>query len=302
MHLFSVKTGYLMLLSAIAVTASAQEDSVDFSLGAGLQHNSELFIDELDAASEKGDTANVFELGLDGNWKATERFSVSGGLNLTDKDYDQASNFDNQIQRANVGASLDVTYFDIGMDHYRAEADLNDEKLLSLSRSSLNVSKLFGHSVFVRLEASQTDKDFEQQVARSADVDGIDGSVYYFFDQGNSFVTVGLNRESQNAQDEVYDFDGTTSRIQLSTKSDWFNIEHQFQLSWKNESRDYSVPAGDQTEPRYDERYITQLSWKLNFSDELSLINDVSRKNYRSGESQDNYNAWEAGTLLEFTF
>ena len=230
----------LALAQPRAEAAQQGGDKVDMAVEAeaGYVYDNNLGIDELDRASSEGDSALTGKLKADGRWRPVENLSLSGGYQVTTRNYQDADAFDTLTQLANAGIEVEVNDYDVGATYHYARADLNDTDFLTLQRPSLYVGKLIDNQWYWRLAATGQEKQFDSLPGRDADSRSLSGDLFYFT-APESFWSVGLASTDEDARSDVYDYDGWRATLKWSQSLSWAGRQPRLVVSGQYDWRDY---------------------------------------------------------------
>ena len=308
----------LLAIAGLGLCVSAQADAPDLvlHLDLGAEHDSNLSLVELDKVANESDWATTITAGVNSQWAITPEFSVRGGLQYDDKRYQQFDEFDLGVARAQAEARYDFSWLSIGGNYHQALARLDGQQFLELGQSSLFASKLIGHTVYVRGQLTQQEKNFRDQPERNADNQGWESDAYWFTQGGQSYLHLGLGQNAESARVDNYSYDGHTLRLGWSRNFKLADYEGHTQLAWRYVVRDYDGPAQSApdndplaTDPgqalsanRADTQQHWEAKWQLNFSEAVSLAAKLSYSDYSSNYSAADYRETVTSLQLKTRF
>ncbi|PUA28005.1 MAG: hypothetical protein B0W54_16020 [Cellvibrio sp. 79] len=297
-----------ILFSLLASTISSANISVaatpitKFELETGAEYDSNLSVIELDKSSSEGDWSALANARLNSQWQATDKAKVKGGLSYSSKTYRDFSEFDLVIKQAFIDTSYDFQPLTLGASIHYADAELDGSDFLALQQRSIYISRLINQKIFLRAAINDQDKDFPGSSARNADNHSVAGDAFFFFNQGKTFLTVGLSSETENAAANEFDYDGTNIRTSLSHQFSLWNKKNRLQASWRYDQRDYSAVTPALEAKRNDERRIATLEWQIETNNWLSVVGKVERGNYDSNLASANYAETVSSLMLKASF
>lgn len=291
-----------LAIACVSNTSIAATPTAKFELETGAEYDSNLSVIELDQNSSEGDWSALVKAGVNSQWQASKEFKLKSGLSYNSKTYQDFSEFDLAIKQVFVDASYDFQPLTLGMSYHYADAALDGNDFLTLQQTSLYASRLFKQSIFLRAAINNQDKDFPGNSERNANNQGFAGDVFFFFNQGKTFVTFGLTSETENARVNEFDYDAMNFRSSVSHQFSLWNKKNRLQLGWRFDNRDYSAitPALDAI--RSDERRITTLEWQLETNTWLSLVAKVERGDYDSNLDSADYSETVSSLMLKVSF
>lgn len=285
-----------------ANTSVAATPTTKFELETGAEYDSNLSVIELDKSSSEGDWSALANARLNSQWQATDKTKIKGGLSYSSKTYRDFSEFDLAIKQAFIDASYDFQPLTLGASFHYADAELDSSDFLTLQQRSIYISRLINQTIFLRAALNDQDKDFPGSSARNADNQSLAGDAFFFFNQGKTFLTVGLTGETENANANEFDYDGTNLRTSLSHQFSLWNKKNRLQLGWRYDQRDYSEITPTLEAKRNDTRRIATLEWQIETNSWLSVVGKVERGNYDSNLASANYAETVSSLMLKASF
>jgi hypothetical protein len=286
---------YMIAISAagLLLTANAYGEKAktkfDAELEAGAEYDSTLSVEELDRSTNQSDTAALLNGKLNGQWGATDRLTLKAGYSYQGKNYEDNSDFDFAIHQWHGDAAYDFSHFTLGASHYLAMADLDGNDLLDLNQSSIYASKLFDNHIFVRLAGNFKDKDFDSRPERDADSTGLEGDVYFFFNNARSFVSVGISSDEEDARSAELDYDSLGLKSKIQNKFTLLGKASKASLSYRYTDRDYDNITPQLGGPRSDRRQVAKLEWEMEMMPHLDIISALEYGDYDSNLNSVDY-------------
>ncbi len=277
------------LLSSGLAHADKADTTFNAELEAGLEYDSNLSVEELDRISTQSDTAYLLKGKANGQWGATDKLTVKGGYSYAGKTYQDYGKFDLAIHQLFADAAYDVGQFTVGASHYYALARLDNSDFLDLNLTSVYASTLINKQIFVRAAGNVQNKHFDGRSNRNAENLGLDGDVYYFFNQGKTFVSVGVSIDEEDANGAEFDYSGIGFKSKVQNKFDLMGKESKLALSYRYVDRDYDHPTPAIGEARNDTRHTTRLSWEVALQPYLDVVSALEYGDYDSNLSSVNY-------------
>lgn len=239
---------------ATSAEAAEKERKVAFTVGTGLEYDSNVAVLELDATSGEGDLAALVDFGIGFDANPTERFSFSADYNFSDMMHQEFDEYDVRVQRGSATGSFDFGRVDVGASHHHALADLDGNDFLTLSQTSPFVTKLIGERLFMRLAYAYTDKDFATSPGRDAATDSIDTEFFVFVDGVKTYLSFGWRYDDEDAVDPQFDYAANRFKAQFSRRLALASREVTVKTYLRLEDRDYVNPTLSIGEVRDDRR------------------------------------------------
>ncbi len=276
----------------------AGQTKINAELELGLEYNSSLAVEELDRSTSQSDTAAVLRAKLDGEWQATDRFTLRGGYSYLGKYYRDLDEYDLTIHQLFADAGYDFDVVTLGVSHFLAMAELDGDDFMDLNQTSLYASRLFDNHVFVRIAADYREKDFDGRPDRDATSKGLGGDVYFFYNNARTYFTVGAGAERENANGPELDFDGLALRTRFSHRFHFMDRENQFAAAYRYADRDYSNIDPLIGAKRRDKRHSARLEWTMGVMRHLDLVSTLEYRNYNSNLETIDYSETLAALAL----
>lgn len=295
----------LCLLCCLPVQAN-DNLSVNASARAGLEHQSNVNISELEQASGQSDVATLLEADINVQWQTTPALRLEAGYSVQDKNYHQADAFDSRLQLAHLDASYQLGTHTIGTNLYYASADLAQARFLTLQQASLYSMHSIGDSSFVRPAITLSDKTFDRFSERDASTSSASLDAFWFFADAQRFITLGLLFDDENSRDQAFSYQAPGLRVRFSASYPLWQLEHKLQLGAKWSQRSYSaVQPGDNAAAasrRRDKQSQFEASWQLNLSANLAVLTKLEHGDFNSTLSSADYRETRSSLALQLSF
>lgn len=274
----------------------------DAEIEAGLEYDSNLNVVELDTVSEDSDTAWLFTAGLDGTFTPTDRLTMTGGYSFSSTNYLTHSDFDQDIHLASADVSYDFDAVTVGTSYHYSRAFLASEPLLDFSLASVYLGKLFDNGVYLRGSLQEKRKTFEDEKARNAEAQGVSADVYYFFNDAQTMISIGVDRDDEDASSEVFDNEMLGFRSRFSHRFLVSGHNHKVQLGWRYVERDYADQDPLLGNPRHDAQGVVDASWAVGLNSVFTVEGKVESGRYRSTLETADYDETLVSAILRASF
>jgi hypothetical protein len=295
-------TSIALVLLMQTLHASAANPIADFEVSAGAEQDTNLNVTELDKSSHKSDTAALLNAKVDVNWKPSEKLNVSGGYAYTSKTYQQNHEFNLGIHQLYADANYDFTLLTAGASHHLAKAQLDGNAFLDLQQTSLYISKLINDKIYLRAAVNSQAKTFASLSDRNATNTGFSSDAFVFFNEGKTFVNVGVANEKENARAQQFDYKGVNYKARASHKFTAFGKDNKLQLGWRYTAKDYSGITPEINAQRYDSGHVTDINWEISVTPRVSLETKLERGKYNSNFAAADYSETRASILIKARF
>ena len=132
------------------------------------------------------------------------------------------------------GSSSLSTIFDIATTVIFVDgATIRAQDFLDLHQTSLYIAKLINNQFYLRAAANLQDKTFANLSERNANNRGASADAFVFFNQGKSFVSLGVASEKENAKTHQFDYTGNSIKARVSHKFMIGEKEQKVQLGYR---------------------------------------------------------------------
>lgn len=291
----------LLVSQAVRATDNA-DNNLSFAIEAGLTHDSQLTVEEIDQYQDSGDTANHLEFEADGSWKPSPNFNLKAGYNYLNNNYHNADDFDLAINRFYGNISYDFSVVTVGANHHSIDAKLADDDFLDMERTGFYAGRLFADSFYLRAEMQEIEKTFETLSERNATADVLAVDAYFFFNKGLSFIALGLENEDAVAQQNHFSYEGNNYRATYSNEFSWLDKRNRFELNWRYIQRDYQDLYPVLTANREDSKNSFSLTWDFFFDDTFSMMTEFEQTYSDSNLQSADYDATQLSLVFRADF
>jgi hypothetical protein len=286
-------------LAADVETAGADESrAVSFEVGAGLKHDSNVALLEIDTSTNAGDAITSLQFGLGYDRPSSGRFGLSAGYNFSESMHEDFDEFDLRLHRGSGTLSGDFGRTDLGAILQYAKAELDGTDFMTLAQISPYVSRLVGDKLFLRFAYTDSDKDFHGNPLRAARADSLASDVYVFLNGVTTYLLIGLRGDDEDAIDPQFDYRAERLRFQLSHRFALPTRNLTLKLGVRSETRDYSSITPSIGAIRRDERLQFEASAELPLGQRV-----VAMLGYQRADNESNLAAVDFGesvASLEF--
>ncbi|WP_189420105.1 hypothetical protein [Cellvibrio zantedeschiae] len=276
--------------------------NVDFEVSAGAEQDSNLNIVELDKNSNESDTALLLNAKVDASGKPAEKLNLSGGYAFTSKTYQNHNEFDLAIHQLYADANYEFSLLTAGASHHFAKAQLDGSDFLDLHQTSLYISKLINNTIYLRAAVNSQDKQFAKLSDRNAKNNGYSGDAFVFFNDGKTFVNIGVNKEKENARAKQFDYQGVTYKAKASHKFTALGKDNKLQLGWRYTTKDYSGITPEIKAERYDSGHAVDINWEVSLTPRVSIETKVEHGKYNSNFASADYSDTRASIAIKARF
>ncbi|MES2822566.1 MAG: surface lipoprotein assembly modifier [Pseudomonadota bacterium] len=301
-NFFSLNLLALNMFCAAALANDAQSTKVTAEVAVGLEHDSNVNIVELDKNSRQSDIAALLGAKIYGKWQASEKLLLSGGYSASAKTYQHESTYDLFLHQFSADASYTMDLFTWGASYHCVDANLNKKDFLELQQNSVYLAKLINSRIYLRAAINLQDKQFSGRAERNAENIGFTGDMFVFFNEGKTFVALGLTNENENSRLDELDYSAETLKVKLSHQYPALGKQQKLQLGWRYAVRDYAGVNSTIERERYDSAHISELEWEVNFTAKIATMAKVEYSQYDSNLPSADYSETRTSITLTARF
>ncbi len=307
------------LTTPLGFAQANEQAAFNGHLSTGIEHDSNVSVDDLNASSDQSDQAWVIDAGLEGVLKPTQRLNLTLGYSLSGSRYQELDQFDQDIHLLSADLSYDFDPVTIGTSYHYSHSVLGSEPFLDFQRASAYIGSLIGDDVYLLASLQEKQKDYEESKARDSDIRGASLDSFFFFNNARSHFVIGVDYDEEDAEAESFDNDLWRLRATLLNRFTLGGENNRIRLGWRYETREYDQPAvppsgslldnpftGDfidaSSSRRAEQANIFEASWRIGLNETLSVEPSVSHGIYQGNEDSTDYSRTIAGLTLRADF
>ncbi|MCC5855739.1 MAG: outer membrane beta-barrel protein [Idiomarina sp.] len=283
----AVHTLFIAPVAADEIKSNWQGD-----FAAGIEHNSNVSIEDLDTATEQSDSAFSYELNLSADWLFPSGWRLEAGYHLSALKYQELDAFDLQLQLIHGDLSYAWDDWTLGLNTFLGDVKLANEKFMDLQHVMLYAGRLFLERGYANFWVRSVDKDFAIFSGRSGKQDGLGVDVYWFSPSTQQNLMVGLSQLKESTDDPQFSYDATTIRVRYSATSE--RVDWRIGVRWQ--SRDYQFTNRD------DRLLNAELGADWHLTSRLSLLTQLEWGDFDSTFAPADYQETRGSILLRVNF
>ena len=251
------------LASAAEKTAPAPPAVWSAELGIGVEWDSNVSVEEVDAASNQDDYAMTLDAGLGVKKQLSE--TVKGALtyDFSQSLYDRFSQVDRLTNMFGADLAMDLGRVDPGISVYYINSRLDNSQFLDLYRVSPSLSGFLAQKWFGRGAYVYSDKTIHDREGRDATTNAGELDAYYFLRGLRQYFNFGYRYRHENAKADQYDYQSNSVKLRFIQRFELFSRLAKLELAWRYEDRDYRSDTPSIGEKRHDERNRMRLDFEV---------------------------------------
>ncbi len=303
----------LVLLVAKAASAQAPPDSDSNENGNGNAHSSlsaevrvgteydtNVSVDEVDAASEQSDQAALLGAQLEYQHEFNGGAELSLGYDFTQTLYAGFSNLNRQTHMLSADLKHKVKTVDIGVSYYYIDSLLDNDDFMTMKRTSPYASTFLSKRLYARAAYVYTDKEIVNRGARDADTDAGELDLYWFRRGLRSYFNVGYRYKNEDANADRFDYKSNSVKLRYIQRFQLFERLAKLELAWRYEDRDYRSPTPSIQQDRADDRHRWEMDLEIPVLDDAAVLFYYKLSDYDSNLPRATYRQHVVGSLFVY--
>jgi len=297
----SRKPLFLALLMCCGDLCKASTE-VSADLAFGIEHDSNVAVDEVDRSSNLGDNGRRFGGGIrvDHDFNQNVSGKISYGFNAIDY-----AEFDRLSRRTNtLGTALSFKLGSLkgGVDYFFTNSRLDNTNFLSYHRLSPSLSGFISKRWFFRGGYVYGDKTLEQRSGRDATSHGLETDAYYFWRGLRRYFNLGYAYKTENSRANRFDFKGHTIKLRAVQRFQLGANLSTLEGGLRYEQRDYQSITPSIGENRFDDRIKIFVRLDYAMTQRLTWRFYTEYSDYQSNLPSADYDQTVLGTEMRFSF
>ena len=232
-------------------------------LGIGVEYDSNVSVEELDAATNQGDYAMTLDAGLGVKKQLSQRTEAALTYDFSQSNYDKFSQVDRQTHMFGADLGLDLARADPSLSVYYINARLDGSKFLELVRVSPSVSGFLAQKWFARGAYVYSDKTLHDRAGRDARTNAAEADIYFFVRGLRQYFNLGYRFRHENADADQYDYESNAVKLRFIQRFELFSRLTKLELALRYEDRNYRSDTPSIGEKRQDKRGRLRLDYEV---------------------------------------
>jgi len=294
----------VLLLSSLWSTAgiAAEEtpasNGPEFSadLAVGAEYDSNVSVEEVDAATSESDYALTLDLGLGMKQQLSQNTELGLSYDFSQSNYKEFSEVDRQTHLLGTDLALDFDKVDSNLSLFYVHSRLDGEEFLELYRVSPALSGFISKKWYMRGAYVYSDKSIEQRPERDADTHAGEADLYFFRRGLRSYFNLGYRFKDEDAVADRLDYVSHSLKLRYIHRIEFLSRMTKLELAWRYEDRDYSSITPSIGEKRDDERHRWRVDYEIPVWKGGSMQFYYSYADYNSNYEPVDYTQTIAGT------
>jgi len=255
------------LLAELSETPKNSVKPWSVSLNAGFEYDSNVTISETDNTSSIDDFAGVFDASLGYKLLKTDLSEVEVAYDFYQSLYDDLPDFDIQAHVFSLSGSHEINDFDFGLNYSYNYTFLGADRFYDSHSVIPTLGFMPTSAWYVSLAYNFQNKNFFNDQERDSNLHAFSYDNYVFFNDNNSFVTMGYRIEHEDTAGSQFQYLGHYYTAGLNTKFAAHFLKPEAEIYYKYYLKDYDGVTDSILEEREDERQSVYLGLTLHFNE-----------------------------------
>lgn len=199
--------GLIVMLSPSGVYA-AERGPLSFELRAGVQHDSNVIVEQTDVNTSRADDAVLLGASAKYRFAKFGKTELSAGYSFDETAHANLTDYDLQIHRASLEGVTRIGKLTFGADARFFHILLGGKPFLDIQTASPSISGFISKRLLVRGGYTYVRKLFSTAKGLDADTHNADASASYFFMRRLGYINLALRYEQERTTDLTRAFDG----------------------------------------------------------------------------------------------
>lgn len=292
----------LVAAAMLASTAAYAQDSKPWSLElkAGVSHDDNVTVQQLDVKSGRGDTIGNFELAAGYKLLDSKTDKLTLNYDFSQSLHETLSNFDIQSHSIGFTGSTDLDGVSLGYAYSFYHLLLGGKSFLDMHVVNPSISTFVLPNVLIRGSYFYYDKSFYTATARDATQHQPDVTAFYFFDQSKAYVSLGAHYEIENTVAPEFDYKGYALSANLQMPVDLGISEVKFDAGYTYLHRNYDNITPSLGVKRFENRSTFRVAAEIPLIEQLDVTLDYRYVDRHSNLASSNYKENVVGAMLGY--
>jgi hypothetical protein len=274
----------LIAMASSSVVFAADRGPFSFEFRAGVQHDSNVVVEQTDVSTTNADDAVLVGASARYRFAKFGKTELSAGYGFDQTAHANLTDYDLQIHRASLEGATRIGKVAIGADARFFHILLGGKPFLDMHTASPSISGFVSKDLFLRGGYTYLRKVFSTAKGLDADTHTADASASYFFMRRLGYFNLALRYEKERTTDPTRAFDGLQVSGNVLILGDKVAKGSKLRLGIAYRDRWYKNITPSIGEPRHEERV------SINASADIPIVQHiVLRPEFRMASRASNY-------------
>lgn len=271
-------------------------------VGVGIEYDSNVAVDELDATTNQGDYALTLDGGLAVKQQLSEKAEAALTYDFSQSTYDKFSQVDRMTNMIGADLGLDLGRVDPAISVYYINSRLDGSPFLDLYRVSPSLSGFLGKKWFARGAYVYSDKTIKDSPGRDATTNAGEADAYFFLRGLRQYFNLGYRYRDDDAREDQYDYLSNAIKVRYIQRIELFSRLTTLELAWRYEDRKYRSDTPSIGQKRHDQRGRLRLDYAIPVFGYGAVQFFAGYADYESNYEPANYDQTLVGTRFVYNW
>jgi hypothetical protein len=271
---------------------------VALTLGIGVQHDSNVSIDDADLNLRKGDDGLLLSAGITLTPLATRRTTLRLGYSYDEIRNRELTDFDLAIHGASASVTRRFGRLTAGLDYQYSHVLLDGERYLAMHMASPSMSAFATPHLFVRGAVTFLRKDFATVAPLRADTTMVGLDAYRFFARRKGYVALSARVDDERTDGPEFAYKAWQASLRGQVPFRLLGASLRARLGYTFQRRDYSDITPSIGEKRRETRSTLTAALDVPLSRTLTLRPAVRYVDRHSNVAVYDYRQTVVSTML----
>ena len=271
-------------------------------VGIGIEYDSNVAVEELDATTNQGDYALTLDGGLAVKQRLSEKAEAALTYDFSQSTYDKFSQVDRMTNMIGADLGLDLGRVDPAISVYYINSRLDGSAFLDLYRVSPSLSGFLGKKWFARGAYVYSDKTINDSPGRDATTNAGEADGYFFLRGLRQYFNLGYRYRDEDAREDQYDYLSNAVKLRYIQRIELFSRLTTLELAWRYEDRKYRSDTPSIGQKRHDQRGRLRLDYAIPVFGSGAVQFFAGYADYESNYEPANYDQTIVGTRFVYNW
>ncbi|MEZ5748595.1 MAG: surface lipoprotein assembly modifier [Caenibius sp.] len=253
-------TASLCAITMAQPASASDKPPVSLTLALGAQYDSNVAVDEAEINARKGDVAALAQVSAGYKLIDSKTLLLHAGYDFDQTSYADLGDYDLQVHRLSLGASLESGKTSFGGDYAFSHVLLGGDGYLDMHMLSPSITTFAGDKLLLRASYIYLDKAFldSDRLDAHTHIGSVDA--YRYFAGRKAYVAVGLRYDNEDAHAPELDYQGFQASARAQFPVSLAGIKAKARLGYSYAERDYRHVTPSIGEKRDESRHTVSAS------------------------------------------
>jgi len=290
----------IVLAMVLSNIASAAELGGSFSVG--IEHDSNVGVDELDRSSNLSDLGRLISFGTDLKHDFSDTTSARIIYDFSTTSYAEFEKLSRKTH--SIGGSINRKFDGLtaGLSYFLADTKLDNQSFLAYQRISPSLSGFATKRWFFRGAYVFGDKTLERRPGRDSSFHSVETEGYYFWRGLRRYLNLGYAFRDEDSRADRFDYKSHLVKVRFVERFQLGESLSTLEIGARYEKRDYSAITPSIGQERFDNRTRVLINFDHPLTPRLHWRFYGDYSDYKSNVPSADYEQLILGSAMEWRF